>query len=345
MGNHAVLVTNNKTNAGPEQGHPDASQTKGRRSKMGRALSRSALAALAAGVGLAATAAGGAPAYADTLTNGPTIMLGDYPIPASAPAYMPDAGLLPGSNPGALGNGANIFMTGSASYGTNNDSYAIGIPNGSPNWGTQVTTAPYTGATAPQTWYFQQVGFVGLNTEWSSPQLLLAPVYRILNYNDGTYTCLDGYGNDPTVGSIVDSYGCNPNQVNQTNQLWVVSSPKQFDEAITTSGTLWPGGLGQEFSGYLQDVEGTGLQDSVIENVATLAANGWNATTAPVLSAAYSDVAGINSGLTLQNQTFPVQTMNSTWNIAPAFTPPPSSPSDPNPCAGLNGYSLLICTG
>ncbi|HTT89805.1 MAG TPA: hypothetical protein VMF65_09640, partial [Acidimicrobiales bacterium] len=252
MSDHASPITTSKI-GGSGTARADVSQLKGRRRSMGRALCKPALAALVAAGGLALTTVGGATAYADTLTNGPTIMLGNYPILGTAPAYVSGAGVLPAS-PGAPGNAATIFMTGSAGYGTDNDTYAIGIPGGSPNWGTQLSTAPYTGAAAPQTWYFQQVGYVGLITEAAGPDgPQLAAVYRIVNYDNGTYTCLEGYGNDPTAGSIVDSYGCNPNQINQTNQLWVVGSPGQSARVFSPGGgSLVPNeGVGQIFSNYL----------------------------------------------------------------------------------------------
>ena len=143
----------------------------------------------------------------------------------------------------------------------------------------------------------------------------------------------------------MDSYGCNPNQVNQTNQLWVVGSPADMAQIFNASGSLVPNLVVSEpFSNYLQTDAASGLSDSVIENVATLVADGWGTTTAPVLSATYSNLAGIDSGLVLQAQTFPVETMNSTWDIEPAFTPPPSNSSN-NPCAGLNAYAALLCVG
>jgi hypothetical protein len=349
MSENAVPVTSIQISTSSRSGC-DATQSKGPR-KIGRALSKSALAALMAAAALSVTAVGGATAYADTLTNGPTITIGNYPIPGTAPAYVPGVNVLPAS-PGAPSNGAVIFMAGSAADGTNNDTYAIGVPGGSPNWGTQVSTAKYTGATASQTWYFQQVGYVGLNTElagytstlWDTSFLQEAAVYRIVNYDNGTYTCLDGFGNNPIAGSIVDSYGCNPNQVNQTNQLWVVGNPSQESSTMSTSGGPGPDGysVAQDFSSYL------GYDDSVIENVASLVANGWNTTTAPVLSATYSDLAGINSGLQLQAQTYPAEPMNSTWDIEPAYTPPPantSNPVNPSPCAGLSGYVAVLCWG
>jgi hypothetical protein len=346
------------------------SPVEGRRKRFSPLLSRTGLAAMAAGVGLAAALVGGGTAYADTLTNGPTISLGDYTIPTTAPAYNPNAAVIATEdgnlfNPlsttnGVLGNPAIIGMTGSATDDTAN-TYVASIPGGSSAWGTQTATSVYSSGSANQVWYFQRVGWIGLNTplseEFSTPGQdpfgpveLAAPVYRILNYNNGTYTCLDAYGGSGAAGSIVDSYGCDPNQVNQTNQLWVVSSPALAnDEIEVPSGTFVDSDgemsqLGQTFTDSLQNSDSSlspGLEDSVIENVASLAANGWDTATAPVLSATYTDVQGTNSGLDLQDQTWPADNANSTWNIL-AENLPSTSGSGGSGGSSCTGFAVLM---
>jgi hypothetical protein len=61
-------------------------------------------------VGVAVVALGGMNAYADTLTNGPTIHLGQYSIPHSAPAYV-NGGDLPALYNGTLGNPTAMVLT------------------------------------------------------------------------------------------------------------------------------------------------------------------------------------------------------------------------------------------
>ncbi len=153
----------------------DAPSQKQGRSRIGRLLPRYGMATVAAGLAVTILTATAASA-AEPLTNGPTIQLGTYNnIPASAPAYQnsPDwaedpAGLFPVNN-GALGNAVNMFMTGESGDYTSNNTYALGIPGGSTTWGTQVSTALYTGATS-QEWFFQRVGYVGVTTPLTTEQ-------------------------------------------------------------------------------------------------------------------------------------------------------------------------------
>ncbi len=352
----------------------DTPNRKQRRRRLGRLFSKTGLAATAAAAGLAVTMLGATAAHATApLTNGPTIQLGTYNnIPASAPAYVTNGDLLPQFN-GTLGNAVDIFMTGQSNVYTTNDTYALGIPGASTTWGTQVSTGTYTGATS-QEWFFQRVGYVGVNTPltaWQNSQddpnfgnnvELAVPVYRILNYNPADpavgFTCLESRNEFGAAGSIVESDNCNPNPPAQTagNQLWIVGSATQTNDIInsTTGAFLYPGSyaVGQEYSDYLQNdvpsgswTEGT-LDGSVIENVASLWNNGWNTATAPVLSADYTNMDGINSGLQLDHQAQPAYYGNSTWNLVPAYTPAAPSTNNPNnTCSGISGFSVLLCGG
>jgi hypothetical protein len=143
----------------------------------------------------------------------------------------------------------------------------------------------------------------------------------------------------------VDSYGCNPNQVDQTNQLWIVGSPAQVNNTINPATGAFDGGSApQVFSPTLQgSAPGqSGLQGSVIENVASLATSGWNTAQAPVLSADNNNPEGINSELTLQPQTVLASPANSTWNIVPSTAAPDSSdPSDPPICVVVSSCPPL----
>ena len=118
-----------------------------------------------AAVGVAGLALGGTNAYADTLTNGPTVHLGQYSIPSTAPAYANSGDLLPANN-GTLGNPAAIVLTGSTANGTANTD-VVQIPNNSTNWGTQLAIGADTQASG-QAWYFQRVGYIDVNTPETS---------------------------------------------------------------------------------------------------------------------------------------------------------------------------------
>jgi hypothetical protein len=288
--------------------------------------------AAATATGVAAVLCLAGVAGANTLTNSSLIDLGQYPVPSSPPvSYAGQGSSLPTTD-GALGQATEI-MVGSGSVGQ-----ALTIPNGTTQWGTQLVTAPATGA-ASQTWHFQLIGTIGVTipdpgddgVNFSGPVYDQANVYKIINYNpNGTHTCLDGYGMNPTAGSIVDSYGCDPNQFNQTNQLWVEATRDYSDPLVWPSGSQ-ASASNQLFSEYLQQVD---WQDSVIENVATLQANDWVTNTAPVLAADTADILGESSPVTLDNQVFPARPSDATWyldDIAPAAP----APSTPNPCPGM----------
>ena len=343
----------------------DTPNRKQRRRRLGRLFSKTGLAATAAAAGLAVTMVGATAAHATApLTSGPTIQLDQYSIPGSAPTYVTNGDLLPQFN-GTLGNAVDIFMTGQSNVYTANDTYALGIPGASTTWGTQVSTGNYTGATS-QEWFFQRVGYVGVNTPVTAENAwifgnnleLAVPVYRILNYNPADaavgFTCLESRNEFGAARSIVESDNCNPNPPAQTagNQLWIVGSPNQANDLINaTTGAFVGQEIGQTYSNYLQSISGVNwtegpLDGSVIENVASLWNNGWNTATAPVLSADYTNMDGINSGLQLDNQASPAYYGNSTWNLVPAYTPAAPSTNNPNNgCAGISGFSVLLCDG
>jgi hypothetical protein len=367
MRDHAVPATTTEPSATPGTAHCGApSRTKRQRPRLGRLVSKTGLAAAAAVAALAVTTAGAAGAHAsEPLANGPTVQLSTYNIPASAPAYQNGGDLLPAYN-GTLGNAVNIFMTGQSNNYTSNNTYALGIPGASTTWGTQVSTGAYTGA-ASQEWFFQRIGYVGVTIPTTAgrsvdgtPVDLAVPVYRILNYNPSDpgvgFTCLESASESGAAGSIVESSNCNPNPPAQTpgNQLWVVGSPKQTNDIIyTTTGAFVPPpstfAQPQVYSEPLQSnppiqLAANSLENSVIENVASLWNNGWNTYAAPVLSATYTNMPGINSGLQLAAQAFPATYGNSTWNLVPGYAPaaPPTNNPD-NTCSGLSGYSVLMC--
>ncbi len=189
--------------------------------------------AAVAGLALAGAVLGGPAANADTIPNGATVDLLSTPVPATPPAYAAststatDGGALPDQN-GQMGNPVQLTMT---------SGQVLAVQGGSTAWGTPVATENSTGD-ASETWRFQRVGWVDVtagntfvNSDWQP--LFGEPVYKIVNYNpDGSYTCLDANGNDIAEGGAITSYGCDPNELNQTNQLWIVAG-NEGDPAST----------------------------------------------------------------------------------------------------------------
>jgi hypothetical protein len=268
---------------------------------------------LAATVAVAATlavagAVGAGTASADTLPNGGGVNLATYAIPTTAPAYIRGGDMLP-TIPGTLGNASELFV---AENGNTNQ--ALTIQGGATAWGTPVVSAPSTDSKAQQ-WYFQLVGSVTIQIEAIEPfsaQYVLAPVsvpaYRAISYNGGSPTCLDVYGGSGTAGSTVDAYGCNPNQVNQTNQLWTVEP-------------TW--------NGYDQNLEANS-DNMIITSLASLAEDNFNYATAPVVSAGIDNIDGVNSSVQLSDS-WPMDVANSTYvMVDPNASPTSSSPSGPS---------------
>lgn len=296
--------------AGDTPGSQQSSSASGARRRSFRRLwRRSAAGATVAAASLAVLTVGVSAAHADTLPNGPTVQLGQYSIPSTPAAGIPGGDALP-RNLGTLGNPTQISMQGGASR-------VLDVQGGSSAWGAPVETEPAPASlTAAETWRFQLVGYIAATTPAPESPLRM-PVYKIINYHsDGTHTCLDGFGGNPTAGTMIDSYGCDANQVNQTNQLWIIGNTQQTEPK-------WSGGQG--YWAWLS----TKLQpdpsvwptnsNSVIENVATLQANGWDTDKTPVLS------ASATLQVQLQNQNAPqVSTPNSTWLVHDT-TPPSGS--------------------
>ncbi len=322
---------------------PAAAGSPGRRRGSRRLWRRAVAAAAVATASLAALTAGAGAAHAATLPNGPTVQLGSYPIPFTPAAGIQGGDALP-AIPGTLGNPTQLFMTQSSSQSTQ----LLTVKGGSSTWGTPVQTAPAAPPIAglpgltSQIWRFQLVGYIGLKTQTSqqiatfgNPSGLLQklPVYKIINYHaDGTFTCLDASdGNpdgNPASGTMIDSWGCDPYQFNQTNQLWIIANTGQDDSMMTSAGQTYmitpgdpsttpyyPAWLTSTLQNtpWHQPVYGDPF--SVIENVAALQSSGWDTTQAPVLSASATNLPGVNSLTWLHGQSFPVTNDNSTWLI------------------------------
>jgi hypothetical protein len=324
------------------RGQPATAQSPARGRTSRRLWRRSVLGAVVAAAGLAAVTFGAGAAHADTLPNGSLVQLGQYSIPATPAAGAVEGDAVP-VYPGTLGNPTELFMN---QGGTS--SQVLSVKGGSSAWGTPVETETATGS-AGQIWRFQLVGWVAMLTHTSqviptvgNPSGLLQemPVYKIINYHsDGTHTCLDGVGNDPAVGSAVDSYGCDPNQVNQLNELWVVANTAMDATMINAVGQPYNLYFNEWLTSDLQaspyhGINGVyGDSNTVIENLATIQASGGDTTQAPVLSAGYGSLTGVNSPVGLMAQQWPVSQANSAWLIhdtTPGKNQPPTG-SDPNP--------------
>jgi hypothetical protein len=270
---------------------------------------------IAVAAAIAVTGAVGAgTAHADTLPNGGGVNLSAYSIPAKAPAYSRGGDMLP-TIPGTLGNASELFV---AQNGNTNQ--ALTIQGGATAWGTPVVSAPSTDSKAQQ-WNFQLVGTVAIQIQaldpfsgHEVPDWVIVPVYRAISYNGGSPTCLDVDGGSGTAGSTVDAYGCNPNQVNQTNQLWTVES-------------IW--------NGYDPSLNGTSssapTDNMIITSLASLAENNFSFPTAPVVSAGIDDIQGVNSSVQLSNS-WQMDVYNSTYIMVDpnASSSSGSSPSGPD---------------
>ena len=213
---------------------PAGARSPGRRRRPRRLWRRAVAGAAVATASLAALTAGTAAAHAATLPNSPTVQLGSYMIPSTA-RRDPRRGC-PADHPGHPGEPHRAV----------HDPERVGIHHGAQSQGRLLglghpgreRTSNYAtpGILAGQIWRFQLVGYIDLNTTAAQRPtqttactacLQKLPVYKIINYHpDGTHTCLDGSGNpgNPTSGTMIDSYGCDPYQFNQTNQLWIIAA-------------------------------------------------------------------------------------------------------------------------
>jgi hypothetical protein len=168
-------------------------------------------------LGLTATAA-----YADTLPNGAFVSLYNTPVPTTPPGYVSSTdtstalGALP-TGEGQMGNGLQLTLS---------SGQVLGVQGGSTAWGTPVVSEKSTG-NPNEIWRFQRVGWVDVDdNSYPGGDLppIAEPVFKVVNYSAaGGYTCLDADGNNIAQGGAVTSYGCDPNQFNQTNQLWIVT--------------------------------------------------------------------------------------------------------------------------
>ena len=307
------------------------------------------LALLAAAVAVSATALslGAGAASADTLVNTGTVHLGNYRVPVFLNAAMPvpgtpeDNGFLP-SHDGSIGQLTTLILGRLANY--TDPVQVLESSDSSASWGTEVRTDDSMANAIGQRFRFQRVGWVGVQSPAVDgvTRVVGAPVYRILSISGtaGSPLCLEASGGSGAAFTDVDQYGCNPNQTNQTNQLWVVASAAQSNATFTPAGVYDHGSAGEDFSPALQQADAstaTGLQDSVLFNLASLNEHGWKTAETPVLSATVDNMLGRDTRLQLMPPTtWPANANNSTWNIAAPLI-------QDDRCAGLTGYALLVC--
>ena len=275
------------------------------------------------------------PAMADTtLTNGPTIQIGQF----TPTLGYGSTSILPGNN-GVLGALTQIFLRSNTPQTDQSLTADFNNVAGEGSVSTSDLNAPDF-----QYWTFQRVGYVGLSTPASAelismgaPSTLLqaVPVYQIISQveTSNTTNCLTAMAT--AAGSTVASESCSSNS---PSQMWVVgatSEDNQFIDGSTgqfytlpfghtaqsiqnaimvATGPAGEANWEQWFSTALQP-GGTPSPEAVIENVAALAADGWNTNTAPVL-AATGNLAGVNSGVTLEAQDWPTIGADATWLLA-----------------------------
>jgi hypothetical protein len=130
------------------------------------------------------------------------------------------------------------------------------VPNSTTAWGAPVDLQPATGQDN-QKWYLQAAGTVSLGGEGTVTE------YRIINVYGNDWAgarCLEARGANPQDGAVVEQYGCDPNSINEPNQLWVIQGTfYSADPAVPSGGFLPPSTSFGAFDG------------ASIYNVATLA--------------------------------------------------------------------------
>jgi hypothetical protein len=264
-------------------------------------------------------------ASAAALTNGPTVSIGQYSVPtwaSSAPSTLP-------TSVGATGGLTPLYVTESAA-GSNQ---VVTIPNPVTLYGGSLEQQPVVTADSPasffaglgiqQTWSIQNVGYVGVSTpttaQFTTSGAALEqqlPVYRIiggLEPQDAWATeCLQSTKN-AAPGTAVQIGTCSYD----SSDLWIIGNTAQRVNFIASTGFSL-GGLMPAFPEWISTAlqPNGGPSNSVIENLASLASDGWNTNTSPVLSADTANIEGYHSALALQSQTtWPTDQANSTWII------------------------------
>jgi hypothetical protein len=313
---------------------------------------------LGAGTGLVAAAAiiaCASPAQADPLTGSMYVHVETTaPVPNTAPDYISGGDVLP-RFPGTMGNPVALRLPSgqvlSVQYGVSGILQPPGSGGAPAIQPMPVVSEDPTG-TSNEVWRFQRVGWIALSNHEPSGHTYLdlldghgtfeagiaEPVYKIVNYTSAGHTCLDAAGDNPDAGADVTAYPCDPNQVNQTNQLWIVDSHQQEHLADLDEGRIVPT-LGYAY--------GTALARNAPNGFGTLV-NLASVLNAPLDNGHYqmyeADIlsSGLNStghnSPSILNDPTNGFAANSNYGLA-SVTPPPGSPRN---CVG---YQCIIDPG
>lgn len=113
---------------------------------------------------------------------------------------------------------------------------AIQVPGDVSSWGQALQVSPYTGGRR-QTWQMIPAGPV--REAWSGMEGRTRPSegYKIVNSGG---LCVDAWGATPTVGAVIQQYGCDPSSVDQPNQLWYVYADGSGEYLVNGSSFVNP---------------------------------------------------------------------------------------------------------
>jgi hypothetical protein len=177
--------------------------------------------------------------------------------------------------------------------------YVLDVPDFSTAWGTLADLWQANGGDN-QRWYLQQAATLDGD-----------PQYRIMSVYGSDWAdalCLEAEGANPEAGADVDLDGCDPNSINQPNQLWMVAG-----------GQRW---------GSLDDLEAAA--DIWLVNVAMLYDN--DPYDAPVLTESSSIYPTDGATMTMEFPNWSIEATQNEWNLTPITTGTPTGASG-TPCS------------
>jgi hypothetical protein len=224
------------------------------------------------------------------------------------------------------------------------NSQTIDSNNPDGNWLTQAITNATTSypASPTQVWYLQEAGTTDVHvvsTENANGTIdfgeVAAPLYRIVQVTNNDWAdavCLEAEGNSPEIGSEVETYGCDPNAMDQPNQLWIL------DNSYLLGGSF--GGVDYNDTGVRTVFDANNF---LMYNDAMLGAN-ETTQNYPVLSETSTIVPVGGSQLTMQDQNSTVEPYRTqVWSVVQ----PPSPPSAPSSSSGTAcvGEACLLDSG
>jgi hypothetical protein len=134
--------------------------------------------------------------------------------------------------------------------------------------------------------------------------------YRIISANGATGpnpVCLEAEGSNPQDGAVVDEYGCDPNSINQPNQLWII------DQADFPNFLNGPSSFGSFPAADVYNVA------TIQEDSYGAAGDGFAYSNSPAITVTSTRVPGLGSNMTLMsgsdvnNSPYPVT--NESWYL------------------------------